>query len=68
MQVTQGRGMGRGAKTDGLIKISDMAAMVRVSRQTLILYDKNGLLHPAYVNEAGYRYYSVDQLPYLRFE
>ncbi|MEE1044548.1 MAG: MerR family transcriptional regulator [Olegusella sp.] len=67
MQVTQGRGMGRGAKTDGLIKISDMAAMVRVSRQTLILYDKNGLLHPAYVNEAGYRYYSVDQLPYLRF-
>lgn len=66
MQGTEGHGA-RGRDTRDLIKISDMAAMVRVSRQTLILYDKNGLMHPAYVNEAGYRYYSVNQLPYLRF-
>ena len=52
--------------TKDLVRISDMAAMVGVSRQTLILYDKNGLLHPAYVNGAGYRYYSLDQLPSLR--
>lgn len=51
---------------DSLIKISEMAALHGISRQTLILYDKNGLLHPAYVNESGYRYYSISQIPYLR--
>lgn len=40
--------------------------MCGISRQTLILYDRNGLLRPAYVSETGYRYYSLDQLPYLR--
>lgn len=49
-----------------LIKISEMAGLHGVSRQTLILYDKNGLLPPAYVSETGYRYYSVDQIPRLR--
>jgi len=49
-----------------LIKISEMASMHGVSRQTLILYDKNGLLTPAYVSENGYRYYSMDQIPRLR--
>ncbi|WP_282741536.1 MerR family transcriptional regulator [Olsenella uli] len=49
-----------------LIKISEMASMHGVSRQTLILYDKNGLLKPAFVSETGYRYYSTDQIPYLR--
>ena len=53
-------------RDEDLVKISDMAAMVGVSRQTLILYDKNGLLHPALVSDAGYRYYSLDLLPYLR--
>jgi DNA-binding transcriptional MerR regulator len=50
----------------GLIKISQMAALNGISRQTLILYDKNGLLEPAYVSPTGYRYYDVDQIPYLR--
>lgn len=49
-----------------LIKISEMAGLHGVSRQTLILYDKNGLLPPAFVSETGYRYYSVDQIPRLR--
>ncbi len=50
----------------GLIKISEMASLHGVSRQTLILYDKNGLLKPVKVAENGYRYYSVDQIPRLR--
>ncbi|WP_130812843.1 MerR family transcriptional regulator [Olsenella sp. Marseille-P4559] len=50
----------------GLIKISEMAGLHGVSRQTLILYDKNGLLPPAYVSETGCRYYSADQIPRLR--
>ncbi|MDO4538140.1 MAG: MerR family transcriptional regulator [Coriobacteriales bacterium] len=50
----------------GLIKISEMASLHGISRQTLILYDKNGLLKPVKVAENGYRYYSVDQIPRLR--
>lgn len=49
-----------------LIKISEMAGLHGISRQTLILYDKNGLLKPVTVSESGYRYYSVDQIPRLR--
>lgn len=49
-----------------LIKISEMASLHGVSRQTLILYAKNGLLPPAYVSETGYRYYTTDQIPRLR--
>lgn len=51
---------------DKLIKISEMASLHGVTRQTLILYDKNGLLKPMRVAENGYRYYSVDQIPRLR--
>lgn len=50
----------------GLIKISEMAGMHGISRQTLILYDRKGLLKPASVNESGYRFYSADQIPRLR--
>lgn len=53
-------------KNSGLIKISEMAALHGVSRQTLILYDKNGLLKPAMIAENGYRYYSIEQIPRLR--
>lgn len=49
-----------------LIKISEMAALHGVSRQTLILYDKNGLLKPVKIAENGYRYYSIRQIPRLR--
>lgn len=49
-----------------LIKISEMASLHGISRQTLILYDKNGLLKPVKVAENGYRYYSVNQIPRLR--
>lgn len=54
------------AEERGLIKISKMAEMHGISRQTLILYDKNGLLKPAHISDSGYRYYSVYQIPYLR--
>lgn len=33
-------------ETDKLIKISEMAVLHGITRQTLILYDKNGLLKP----------------------
>ena len=34
---------------DDLIRVSEMAALHGVSRQTLILYDRNGLLKPEHV-------------------
>lgn len=57
---------GTGAMERDLIKISEIAGMHRISRQTLILYDRKGLLKPAYVNGSGYRFYSADQIPRLR--
>ena len=53
-------------REEGLIKISEMAALHGISRQALILYDKNDLLKPVYIAENGYRYYSPDQIPRLR--
>ncbi|MGI6229890.1 MAG: MerR family transcriptional regulator [Tractidigestivibacter sp.] len=49
-----------------LVKISEMAKIHGISRQTLILYDRMGLFKPSYVSETGYRYYSIDQVPQLR--
>ena len=51
---------------DGLIRISEMAALHGISRQALILYDKNDLLKPVRIAENGYRYYSLSQIPRLR--
>lgn len=48
------------------VSISKMASLHHLTRQTLIYYDHIGLLKPVYVNEHGYRYYSVYQIPFLR--
>lgn len=46
--------------------ISKMAQLHGITRQTLIYYDKIGLLHPARVDKKGCRFYSSDQMPFLR--
>ena len=51
---------------DGLVKISEMASLHGISRQALILYDKNDLLKPVRIADNGYRYYSLSQIPRLR--
>lgn len=48
------------------IPISEMALMHCISRQTLIHYDKIGLFKPEIVEENGYRFYSLKQIPLLR--
>lgn len=46
-----------------LLKISEFAALSGISRQLLIYYDNQGILHPAQVDRTnGYRYYSYHQL------
>lgn len=49
-----------------LISISEMAKLHGMSRQTLIHYDKIGLFKPIYTNNRGFRYYSKQQIPFMR--
>lgn len=44
------------------IPISEFASLTNVTRQTLIYYDKINLFKPDFVNEIGYRYYSIKQI------
>lgn len=43
-------------------KISEVAKLTNISRQTLIYYDKRNILKPAFVDDNGYRYYDVAQI------
>lgn len=43
-------------------KISEVAKLTGISRQTLIFYDKKNILKPAYVDDNDYRYYAVEQI------
>lgn len=46
-----------------LLKVSEFSALSGISRQLLIYYDNQGILHPKHVGqENGYRYYSYHQL------
>lgn len=50
-----------------LLRIGELAAMCSVSVKALRLYEKRGLIRPAYVDpQTGYRYYSVDQVHQAR--
>ncbi len=49
-----------------MLKIRDFARLAEVSMTTLRYYDEIGLLKPSHVDpETGYRFYTMDQLPYL---
>lgn len=44
----------------------ELSRLSGLSRQTILFYDKKGILKPDYVNpDNGYRYYSADQLDLL---
>lgn len=43
----------------------EMASFFEISKQTLLYYDKIGLLHPEYISENGYREYSIHQYQIL---
>ncbi len=49
----------------GFLKSGEFARMCKTTKDTLIHYDRIGLLHPAKVSAAGYRLYSYDD--YYRF-
>lgn len=53
---------------DNYLTIGQMAELNHISTQTLRLYDKKGLLSPAYQDDSnGYRYYHIDQCERLDF-
>lgn len=45
--------------------IGEVAKLFNITRDTLVHYDKIGLLSPKKNNENGYRYYGIDDLNYL---
>lgn len=51
---------------ENYITTGELASLYGIPKQTLLYYDKNELLVPEFVNEHGYRYYSVSQ--YLTLE
>lgn len=46
---------------DKMLKLSEFAEFCGTTRDTLLWYDKMGILKPAVVGENGYRYYSPKQ-------
>jgi len=42
-------------------EISEFAALCGLSRDTLLHYDRIGILKPAFVAPSGYRYYTLSQ-------
>lgn len=48
-------------KKDEYFTAGQLASLYGIPKQTLLYYDKNELLTPAFVNDKGYRYYSVSQ-------
>ncbi len=53
-------------KDNTRLSISEMSNICRISRQTLIYYDKHNIFKPDYIDANAYRYYSVYQIPFLR--
>lgn len=45
-----------------LYKVADFARLCELPKDTILYYDRIGLLHPAKVGSNGYRYYTFDQL------
>lgn len=51
---------------ENFFSIGEVSKYQKISKQTLIFYDKICLFRPAYVDpDNGYRYYSVNQIDYL---
>lgn len=49
-----------------LLKIGEMAEFFQISVKAVRIYEKKGIIAPAYVDpESGYRYYTPDQLHQL---
>ena len=54
-------------KHEDLFQIGEVTKILGVTRKTLLVYEDEGLLTPAYKDrESGYRYYSADNMTQIR--
>lgn len=44
------------------LSIGEFAKLTSISRRNLLFYDESGVLQPEYINDKGYRYYSMLQM------
>jgi len=50
-----------------MVKIGELAALAKVSRDTLRFYERHGLVTPTDRNDAGYRLYSASDVNRISF-
>jgi len=55
------------SRTNGLLKIGQVARAVGVAASTLRYYEREGLLQPTRRSDAGYRLYDADAVQRLHF-
>ncbi|MFT4302383.1 MAG: MerR family transcriptional regulator [Desulfovibrio sp.] len=48
-------------ETKKLLKVGEFARLCHTTKETLLHYDRKGLLQPRYIAENGYRFYSAEQ-------
>ena len=48
-------------ETKKLLKVGEFARLCHTTKETLLHYDRKGLLQPRYISENGYRFYSMEQ-------
>lgn len=53
-------------KLQGYYSTGQFAKMADVSVRTIRFYDRQGVLHPSYVNENGARFYTDEDLALLQ--
>jgi len=54
-------------ETKKMVKIGELAALAKVSRDTLRFYERHGLVTPTDRNDAGYRLYSASDVNRISF-
>jgi MerR family Zn(II)-responsive transcriptional regulator of zntA len=54
-------------ETKKMVKIGELAALAKVSRDTLRFYERHGLVTPTDRNDAGYRLYSASDVHRISF-
>lgn len=48
-------------ETKRLLKVGEFARLCHTTKETLLHYDRKGLLQPKYIADNGYRFYSAEQ-------
>lgn len=64
--LADGEGISKDQEDKSMYSIKELSDMAGVSARTLRWYDRIGLLKPAFVNDAGYRFYGEREVDLLQ--